>query len=90
MLKDEKHSYDRLNRHVFYSAGWHILETRDADAEADEPEGEQPKYQYVWSNRYIDAAVLRDENTDTDGQCDDALNRRHPGRGATARSCKND
>jgi RHS repeat-associated protein len=31
----------------------------------------QPEYQYVWSPRYIDAAVLRDENTDADGLCDD-------------------
>ncbi|MDZ7616280.1 MAG: hypothetical protein U1E05_04700, partial [Patescibacteria group bacterium] len=32
----------------------------------------QAHYQYVWSVRYIDAAILRDENTDTDGLCDDA------------------
>ncbi|MDZ7616938.1 MAG: RHS repeat-associated core domain-containing protein, partial [Patescibacteria group bacterium] len=31
----------------------------------------QAHYQYVWSVRYIDAAILRDENTDTDGLCDD-------------------
>ena len=29
------------------------------------------KYQYVWSPRYIDAAVLRDENDDEDNLCDD-------------------
>ena len=26
--------------------------------------------QYVWSPRYVDAAILRDENTDADGLCD--------------------
>ena len=26
----------------------------------------------MWSPRYIDAAILRDDNADTDGQCDDA------------------
>ena len=31
----------------------------------------QPYQQYVWSARYIDAPVLRDKNTDTDGLCDD-------------------
>jgi len=47
------------------------------------PETLQPEYQYppswrghygvagVWSVRYIDAAVLRDENTDADDLCDD-------------------
>jgi hypothetical protein len=29
------------------------------------------KYQYVWDIRYIDAPVLRDENTDEDDLCDD-------------------
>ena len=31
----------------------------------------QPDWQYVWSPRYVDAAVLRDKNTDADGLCDD-------------------
>jgi hypothetical protein len=35
------------------------------------PETLQPQYQYVWSVRYIDAAALRDENTDQDDLCDD-------------------
>jgi len=29
------------------------------------------KYEYVWDIRYIDAPVLRDENTDEDDLCDD-------------------
>ncbi|MBM4092570.1 MAG: hypothetical protein FJ276_24605, partial [Planctomycetes bacterium] len=36
-----------------------------------EPESLQPQYHYVWSQRYIDAPILRDKNTDTDGLCDD-------------------
>lgn len=30
-----------------------------------------PEVQYVWSPRYVAAAVLRDRNTDADGPCDD-------------------
>ncbi|MBM4095058.1 MAG: hypothetical protein FJ276_37465 [Planctomycetes bacterium] len=40
-------------------------------SENTEPESLRPQYQYVWSQRYIDAPVLRDKNTDTDGLCDD-------------------
>ncbi len=39
-----------------------------ADAQA---ESLQPRYQYVWSARYVDSPVLRDENTDADDTCDD-------------------
>ena len=53
--------------HFFYNQGWQVLETRESASENTGPESLQPKYQYVWSQRYIDAAVLRDENTDTDG-----------------------
>ena len=35
------------------------------------PESLIPVVQYVWSARYIDAAVLCDVNTDADGLCDD-------------------
>ena len=48
-----------------------MLETRDTTTESDQPENLQPDWQYVWSARYIDAAVLRDKNTDADGLCDD-------------------
>ncbi len=58
-------------RHFFYNSGWQILETRLSESENTAPDGLQPEYQYVWSLRYIDAPVLRDENTDEDDLCDD-------------------
>jgi RHS repeat-associated protein len=48
-----------------------VLETRETATESDQPESLQPEYQCLWSPRYIDAAVLRDANTDADGTCDD-------------------
>jgi len=57
--------------HFFYNQGWQELESRVSASENTEPESLQPQYQYVWSQRYIDAPVLRDANTDTDGLCDD-------------------
>jgi len=63
-------TYDAY-RHFFYSAAWQILETRRSESEGTGPETLQPEYQYVWSLRYIDAAVLRDKNTDEDDVCDD-------------------
>jgi len=52
-------------------AGWQLLETRLSESENTEPQTLQPEYQYVWSVRYMDAPVLRDENTDTNDLCDD-------------------
>jgi RHS repeat-associated protein len=57
--------------HYFYNSAWQVLESRDTTTESDQPENLQPKYQYIWSPRYIDAPVLRDKNMDTDGLCDD-------------------
>ena len=57
--------------HFFYNQAWQELETRVSTSENTGPESLQPQYQYVWSQRYIDAPVLRDKNTDTDGLCDD-------------------
>ncbi len=57
--------------HFFYNGAWQVLETRRSASENTGPESLQPQYQYVWSPRYIDAPVLRDENTDADGLCDD-------------------
>jgi len=57
--------------HYFYNSTWQILETRDTTTESAQAETLQPKYQYIWSPRYIDAAILRDENTDQDSLCDD-------------------
>jgi len=66
-------SPDGIDAYVyyFYNRGWQVLETRDTTTESDQPESLQPVYQYVWSPRYIDAPILRDENTDADGLCDD-------------------
>ena len=58
--------------HYFYNGAWQVLETRRSTTENTGPESLQPQYQYVWSQRYIDAPVLRDENTDADSLCDDA------------------
>jgi RHS repeat-associated protein len=55
----------------FYDIQWQILEMRRNTTEGDQPESLRPECQYVWSLRYIDAPVLRDENTDQDGLCDD-------------------
>jgi RHS repeat-associated protein len=57
--------------HLYYNTSWQHLETRETTTESDQPENLQPKYQYIWSPRYIDACILRDKNTDADGLCDD-------------------
>ena len=57
--------------HFFYNQAWQELESRVSTSENTGPESLQPQYQYVWSQRYIDAPMLRDKNTDTDGLCDD-------------------
>ena len=57
--------------HCYYTSSWQILETRQSDTPSAQPENLQPKHQFVWSQRYIDAPVLRDENTGANGLCDD-------------------
>ena len=57
--------------HYYYSKRWQVLETRDSSSENTGPESVQPKYDYFWSLRYIDAPLERGENTDNDGACDD-------------------
>ncbi len=57
--------------HYYHNSAWQILETRQSDTPSAQPEALQPKHQYVWSRRYIDAPVLRDENTSANGLCDD-------------------
>jgi RHS repeat-associated protein len=79
-----QYQYDGLNRrirgyadtlethvHYFYNSGWQVLETRETGTPSAPPETVQPKHQYAWSLRYIDAPILRDENTGGDGLCDD-------------------
>ena len=63
-------TYDAY-RHFFYNSGWQILETRRSESENDPPESENPEVQYVWSERYIDAPVLRDRDADEDAQTGD-------------------
>jgi len=50
---------------------WQMLETRPTATQAAAPEDLDPRFQFVWSLRYIDAAVLRDENRDGDSSCTD-------------------
>ncbi len=57
--------------HYYHNSAWQILETRQSDTPSAQPDTLQPKHQFVWSQRYIDAPVLRDENTGTNGLCDD-------------------
>ena len=75
-------TYDALHRRVlkkglaidgwhdyYYNSAWQVLEVR-----RDTTQGQQApvlRHQYVWSVRYIDAPVLRDENKDADGDCTD-------------------
>jgi len=62
--------WDRTD--YYHTVSWQVIEERFApDQEDQDTVATDPKYQYVWDIRYIDAAVLRDEDTDTDGDCDD-------------------
>ena len=76
---DVTFAYDALNRKVlvdqteaaggekawYYTQQWQVLEERDASTGDVE-------VQYVWSPVYVDAIVLRDEDTDGDGDTQDA------------------
>ena len=63
-------------RHFYYNASWQILETRKSTSENTLPQTLKPERQYVWSVRYIDAPVLRDENKDDDDDCIDGQDER--------------
>jgi len=59
----------------YLHSGDQVIETRQADlvaGVAPDADAIHPRYQNVWSLRYIDALMLRDENSDpaTDDQCD--------------------
>ena len=59
----------------YLHSGQQVIETRQDDLEGGEApvaDSIQPKYQNVWSPRYVDSLILRDENTDSDWLCDDA------------------
>jgi RHS repeat-associated protein len=67
-------NWDRTD--YYYTASWQVVEerlaTNVATAHKDDVATE-PTYQYIWSLRYIDACILRDENTDpeSDDDCTD-------------------
>jgi len=59
------------SEHLFLS-GQQVVATREGSGStAAQAESLQPKYQNIRSPRYIDAFILRDENTDQDDTCDD-------------------
>ena len=65
------YAYDALGRRVvendaqlIYTAAWQVAEERDAQAG-------QTRAQYVWGPAYVDAMVLRDADTDGDGDVRD-------------------
>ena len=57
--------------HYFYNDNWQVLESRETDNNTGQPESIEPQYQFAWNPRYVDSPILRDENTDHDGICDD-------------------
>jgi len=82
-----RYAYDGLNhritktvgatiRHAYYNADWQLLETRKTTDPEAAPEDLNPEFQFVWSQRYIDAPVLRDENKNADNDCTDPEDQR--------------
>jgi len=64
-------NWDRTD--FYYTRSWQVIEERYAADQADEDAvATAAKVQYVWSLRYIDACVLRDEDKNSDGNCIDA------------------
>ena len=63
-------------RHFYYTFGWQLLETRKTTDPEAAPEDLNPEFQFVWSQRYIDAPVLRDENKNADNDCTDPEDQR--------------
>ena len=69
------YGYDGLHRRIrrttlatptwyYHNESWQVVEERNSQG--------LPKVQYVWDVRYIDAAVLRDRNLNSDDDCTDA------------------
>ncbi len=48
-------------RHFYYNDAWQILETRLSNSENTGPETLSAEYQWVWSARYLDSPVLREQ-----------------------------
>jgi RHS repeat-associated protein len=57
---------DGTSRHYYYSDQWQVLEEQVGASTA-------PDRQFVWGIRYIDDLVLRDRDTDDDGDLDERL-----------------
>jgi RHS repeat-associated protein len=57
---------DSTTEDIFYNSEWQILEVRTAD-------DTDPSEQYIWDIRYVDAPVLRFQDTNTDGTIDNTL-----------------
>ncbi len=65
-------TWDRTD--FYYSVGWQVLEERFAGAVSSENRvnvATAARFQYVWDPRYVDAPVLRDEDTNSNGNCTD-------------------
>ena len=66
-------NWDRTD--FYYTRSWQVVEECFADDVATanrDNVATAAKHQYVWSLRYIDACVLRDEDKNSDGDCTDA------------------
>jgi len=58
----------------YYTRSWQVIEERQADnviTANKENVATTARCQYVWGVRYVDDIVLRDRDTDSDGECDD-------------------
>ncbi len=74
-LKPNGANWDR--RDYYYSCEWQVVEERELlNTASKTTAATTPKFQWVWDLRYIDAAVLRDENKDGDGDCVDGTDQR--------------
>ena len=69
---ENKDPIDWNRTDYYYTASWQVIEERFvADQEDKETVAAKAKFQYVWGVRYIDAAILRDENKNENGDCDE-------------------
>jgi len=74
LLRNDEDDWERTD--YYYNTSWQVVEERFDEIDDDDETGivaTEPKFQYVWSLRYIDTPVLRDENKDpeSDDTCDD-------------------
>jgi RHS repeat-associated protein len=60
----------------YYDIGWRMVQQREAFGVAKTGFASQPKYEWVWDLRHIDAVVLRDDNKDGDTDCTEAIDER--------------